>query len=77
MYNNRVLIGNWYEEQNGTFVSQKYGNLDTTYKNDYRERDLPVQDHTIVWKIKENALVKVIPNTFWLFYLQWLIVGNQ
>lgn len=64
MYRYRVLIGNWYEERNGTFESQKYGNIDTTYQNDYRERVLPVQDHKFIWKIKENALVKVIPNTF-------------
>lgn len=60
MYNNRVLIGNWYEERNGNFVFQKYGNIDTTYQNDYPERILPLQDHTFTWKIKETALVRVI-----------------
>lgn len=57
MCNNRVLIGNWCEEQNGTFELQKNGNTDSTYQRDYRERAMPARDDRKVWQIKEKALV--------------------
>lgn len=55
-----MLIGNWCQEQNGTFTLQKDSNIDTTYQNDYQKPVMPVQDNTFVWKIKENALVRAI-----------------
>lgn len=57
MYNNRVLVGNWYEEQSSTFALQKDGNKDSTYQRDYRKRTMPSRNDRKVWQIKEKALV--------------------
>lgn len=57
MYNNQVLIGNWFEEQNGTFALQRDGNKESTYQNDFREHALPVRDNRSICKIREKAKV--------------------
>lgn len=59
MYSNRVLIGNWYEEQNNTFTLQTDSNKESTYQKDYRERVMPAQDDKALWKIREKAWVKI------------------
>lgn len=62
MYSNRVLVGNWYEEQINTFALQKDGNEETTYQKDYRERVMPVRDDKVLWRIREKAWVKCLLN---------------
>lgn len=59
MYSNRVLIGNWQEEQNGNFVLQKDGNKYSTYQNDFKKCAMPVKDSRMIMNIKEKALVSV------------------
>lgn len=72
MYNNRVLIGNWYEENIGKFVSQKDGNKDSTYQTDYRGlTDLPAQDNIAdTWKIQQKLLVITTNSTYNIFCLE-------
>lgn len=59
MYNNRVLVGNWYEERFGKFVSQKDGNNKSTYQTDYRTiANLPIQDNNLAMqKIRIKSMV--------------------
>lgn len=54
-----MLIGNWQEEQNDSFVLQKDGNQFSTYQNDFRKCDMPVKDSRMVMNIKEKARVSV------------------
>lgn len=57
IYNNRVLIGNWFEEQN-FLTLQRNGNIcSTTYQYDYAKRDIPVRDDRLLWRIKQKSLV--------------------
>ncbi|VVC29818.1 Hypothetical protein CINCED_3A006064 [Cinara cedri] len=58
MYNNRVLLGNWYEDRIGKFALQKDGNTDSTYQSDYRVIEgLSAQDNrALLWKLRDNAV---------------------
>jgi len=62
MYSNkRVLIGNWYEDQNDVTFRQN-DNTRSTYQNDFSKYDVPVRDDKVLWRIKQRSLVIIETN---------------
>lgn len=62
MYSNKhVLIGNWFEDQNGITFCQN-GITRSTYQNDYSKHDASVRDDRVLWRTKQKSLVIIETN---------------
>ncbi|XP_050423176.1 uncharacterized protein LOC126834964 [Adelges cooleyi] len=56
IYNDKVLVGNWYEERLDGYMPLQDGNKDSEYQREYRARVLPKKDESTLWKTRIRAL---------------------